>query len=177
MKRNFIQFGAFCRHLSIDEQMFPYYGHFSTNMFMRNKPVKFGMKIWFLTSSEGYPFSFEVYTGKDDSANGPLEERVVKTLTAVLEDNSNHSVYFDNFFSSTSLCRYLADKKLKCTGTIRQNRIQSCPLTHLSAMKKNERGVFIVIIQLVCALHCHNEFNYALCRCEVLFSDFSNKSM
>ena len=35
----------------------------------------------------------------------------------------------------------------------------------------------IVIIQLVCALHCLNEFNYALCRCEVLFSDFSNKSM
>ena len=33
------------------------------------------------------------------------------------------------------------------------------------------------VIQLVCALHCHNEFNYALCRCEVLFSDFSNKSM
>ena len=28
-------------------------------------------------------------------------------------------------------------------------------------------GESIVIIQLVCALHCHNEFNYALCRCEV----------
>ena len=109
---------------------------------MRNKPVKFGMKIWFLTFSEGYPFSFQVYTDKDDSANGPLGERVVKTLTAVLKDNSNHSVYFDNFFSLTSLCGDLADKKLKCTGTIRQNRTQSCPLTHPSAVKKNERGVF-----------------------------------
>ena len=80
MKRNFIQFGVFCHHLSVDEQMVPYYGHFSTKTFMRNKPVKFGMKIWFLTS-EGYPFFFQVYTGKDDSANGPLGERVVKTLT------------------------------------------------------------------------------------------------
>ena len=142
MKRNFIQFGVFCHHISIDERMVPYYGHLLTKMFMRNKLVKFGMNIWFLTSSEGYPFSFQVYTGKDDSVNGPLGKRVVKTLTAVVEDNSNHSVYFDNFFSSTSLCRDLADKKLKCTGTIRQNRTQSCPLTHPSAMKKNERGVF-----------------------------------
>ena len=69
MKRNFIQFGVFYHHLSIDEQMVPYHEHFSTKMVMRNKPVKFGIKIWFLTSSEGYPFSFQVYTGKDDSAN------------------------------------------------------------------------------------------------------------
>ena len=100
------------------------------------------MKIWFLTSSEGYPFSFQVHTGKDDSANGPLGERVVRTLTAVLKDNFKHFIYFDNFFSSTSLCRNLANKKLKCTGAIRQNRAQSCLLTHLSDMKTNERDVF-----------------------------------
>ena len=105
--------------------MVPYYEHFSTKMFMQNKPVKFGMKISFLTSCEGYSFSFQVNTGKDHSANGPLGERVVRTLTAVPEDNSNYSVYFDNFFNSTFFCRDLADKKLKCTGTIRQNKTQS----------------------------------------------------
>ena len=66
--------------------MVSYHGHFSAKMFMQNKPVKFGMKIRFLISSEGYPFSFQVYTRKDDSENGPLGERVVKTLTAVLEE-------------------------------------------------------------------------------------------
>ena len=75
--------------------------------------MKFDMKTWFPTSLEKYPFSFQVYTGKDDSANEPLEERVVKTLTALREDNSNHSIYFDNFFSSTSLCRDLADKNVE----------------------------------------------------------------
>ena len=125
MKRNFIQFGMFCQHLFIDEQMVPHHEHLSTKLFMRNKPVKFGMKIRFLTSSERYTFSLQVYAGKDNSANGPLGERVVKTLTAILEDNSCHSVYFDNFFSSTSFCRDLADKKLRCTGTFRQNRTQS----------------------------------------------------
>ena len=74
MQRNFLWFGVFLEHLSIDEQMVPYYGHFSTKMYMRNKPVKFGMKIWFLASAQGYLFSFDVYTGKDMSSSGPLGE-------------------------------------------------------------------------------------------------------
>ena len=64
MQGNFAQFGLFSKRLSVDEQMVPYYGHFSTKMYMKNKPVKFEMKIWFLASSQGYPF--QVYAGKSD---------------------------------------------------------------------------------------------------------------
>ena len=60
---NFTQFGVFSQNFSIDEQIMPYYGHFSTKMFMGNKPIKFGMKVWFLASSQEYPFSFQVYAG------------------------------------------------------------------------------------------------------------------
>ena len=115
MQRNFLRFGVFSEPLSIDEQMVPCYGHFSTKMFMRNKPVKFGMKIWFLASTQGYPFSFDVYTGKDISSSEPLGERVVNKLTEVLEKYSNHAIFFDNFFSSTALCRDLTRKGLRCT--------------------------------------------------------------
>ena len=66
MLRNFAQFGVFSKCLSVDEQMVPYFGHFSAKMYMKNKPVKFGMKIWFLASSQRYPFAFQVYTGKSD---------------------------------------------------------------------------------------------------------------
>ena len=69
LNRNFTQFGVFSQNLLIDEQMVPYYGHFSTKMFMRNKPIKFGMTVWFLASSQGYPFSFQVCTGKDGSSD------------------------------------------------------------------------------------------------------------
>ena len=142
MQRNFLRFGVFSEHLSIDEQMVPYYGHFSTKMYMQNKPVKFDMKIWFLASAQGYPFSFNVHTGKDMSSSEPLGQRVVNKLTAVLENYSNYAIFFDNFFSSTAFCRDLARKGLRCTGTIRQNRTQNCPLTLPAVMKKNERGVF-----------------------------------
>ena len=70
---------------------------------MKNKRVKFEMKIWFLASSQGYSFAFQLYPGKSDSKEGPLGERIVNELTEVLEKNSNHILYFDNLFSSTTL--------------------------------------------------------------------------
>ena len=62
----------------------------------------------------------------------------------MLEEHSNHILYFDNFFSSTTLCRDLAEKSLRCTGTVRQNRTESCPFSNPSTMKKRERGAFEV---------------------------------
>ena len=144
MQRNFFRFGVFSEHLSIDEQIAPCYGHFSTKLYMRNKPVKFGMKIWFFASAQGYPFSFDVYTyiSKDMSSSKPLRERVVNKLIAVIKNYSNNAIFFDNFFSSTALCRDLARKSLRCTGTIYQNRTQNYPLTLQAVMKKNQCGVF-----------------------------------
>ena len=141
LNRNFTQFGVFSQNLSIDEQMVPYYRHFSIKMFMRNKPIKFGMKVWFLTYSQGYSFTFHVYTGEDGSSDQRgLAERVVNTLTDVLKNKRSHAVYFNNFFSSTILCRDLAMGQLKCTGTIRQNGTQNCPFISSAAIKKQEPG-------------------------------------
>ena len=79
-------------------------------MYMRNKPLKFEMKIWFLASAQGYPFSFDVYIGKNMSLDEPLGERVVNKLTEVLENFSNFAIFLIIFFSSTALCRNLARK-------------------------------------------------------------------
>ena len=57
-------------------------------MLMWNKPIKFEIKVWFLASSEVYPFSFQVCTGKSGSSDQPLGERVVNTLTDMLETNA-----------------------------------------------------------------------------------------
>lgn len=46
-------------------------------MFMKGKPIRFGYKIRMLCSSDGYPFAFEVYTGKSGSNDdGPLGKQV-----------------------------------------------------------------------------------------------------
>ena len=48
---NFMQFGVFEGHLSIDEQMFPYYGRHSCKMFKKSKPIIFGYKAWCMAFS------------------------------------------------------------------------------------------------------------------------------
>ncbi|KAG8179722.1 hypothetical protein JTE90_006627 [Oedothorax gibbosus] len=63
------QFGTFAECLSVDEEMIPYTGRHSAKMYMRNKPIKFGYKLWILASSQGYPFNIQVYVGKE--AAGP----------------------------------------------------------------------------------------------------------
>ena len=60
---------------------------------MRNKAVKFGIKIWFLASAQRNLFSFDVYTSKDMSSSEPLGERVVNKLTEVLENYLNHVTF------------------------------------------------------------------------------------
>jgi len=56
LNSKFAKFGVFSHNLSIDEQMIPYFGRHSCNMFTKGKPVIFGYKSWCLCSSDGYFF-------------------------------------------------------------------------------------------------------------------------
>lgn len=141
IQKNLQQFGFFEKDLSLDESMVPYYGHHSAKMFMKGKPIRFGYKIWMLCSSDGYPFAFEVYTGKSGSNDdGPLGEQVSRRLTSEIEVKRNHVLYMDNFFSSTSLYRKHINEELRCTGTVRRNRTEGCPMMSEKAMKSRKRG-------------------------------------
>ncbi|XP_064083929.1 piggyBac transposable element-derived protein 3-like [Macrobrachium nipponense] len=57
--------GIFHEYLSIDESMIPYHGHHSTKQYLKNKPLRFGYKMWMLCSADGYPYNFELYCGKE----------------------------------------------------------------------------------------------------------------
>lgn len=143
-QRNLLQFGVFETDLSLDEQMVPYYGKHGCKIYMKGKPVKFGFKIWVLASSGGFPFKFEVYTGKKDKAlhaHVPLGEQVVLSLTECFDSKENHTLYMDRFFSSTNLFRKLkTERNLRCTGTVMENRTEHCPLVPKQEMKKQPRG-------------------------------------
>ena len=74
--------------------------------------------------------------------NGQFPLRVVEKLIQALLNTPYHEVYFDIFFSLTSLCKNLSTKDLKCTGTVGHNRTDACPTTSPANMKKKERGHF-----------------------------------
>lgn len=51
-----------------------------------------------------------------------------------------HVLFFDNFFTSLKLARKLTTLGVKCTGTVRKNRIEKCSLLAQKSMKGKERG-------------------------------------
>nr|CAH7750906.1 unnamed protein product [Callosobruchus chinensis]CAH7763309.1 unnamed protein product [Callosobruchus chinensis]CAH7769864.1 unnamed protein product [Callosobruchus chinensis] len=72
----------------------------------------------------------------------PLGSKVVLELLECVAQPSDHSVFFDNYFTSHSLLKMLRDKGFRATGTIRENRTNKCPLPPKESMNKEERGHF-----------------------------------
>lgn len=108
----------------VDEMIVPYKGKYcSIRQFLRNKPTRFGIKIWALAScSSRYVFKIDVYLGKG-TGGGPhgLGHAVVTGLLEGLE-NRGHTVVLDNLFSSVRLFHDLLTKGIWATGTIKGNR-------------------------------------------------------
>ena len=156
INKSLLQFGVFAEALSVDEQMLPYFGKHSAKMFIRNKPIKFGYKYWALCSKDGYPFQLDIYCGKTPAqspSEGFLGTQVVRKLLneSGIEHPHQHTVTFDNFFTSVELLTELQGMGYRATGTLRSNRTKKCPLQNVS---KEPRGSFdyrtngnIVIVQ------------------------------
>ena len=110
------------------------------------KPIKRGYKLWCLANITGYVYKFDVYTGKKaDDGNGNDNLREVglggKVVWHLVEHlcGKNHTVFFDNFFSSIPLLDILRMNKILACGTIRANR-QYFPT--LATDKSLKRGDF-----------------------------------
>jgi DNA excision repair protein ERCC-6 len=144
LNQKFVQFGIFAHNLSIDEEMVPYFGRHSCKMFIRGKPVRFGFKLWCLTSENGYLFQFSPYGGSSTKRieGLPLGSEVVFNLLESVENPNLHKVFFDNFFTSYSLMAMLREKGFFATGTVRENRIGNCKLKSVKLLGKECKGTF-----------------------------------
>ena len=136
--------------VSINESMVPYFGRHGCKQFMKNKPVKFGYKLWVAATPLGYAIQFYPYMGKDDFFDPDLGlgGSVVDKLTDSLPKHagSNYHIITDNFFTSPQLLRSLREKGIAATGTVRLNRVENAPLKPVKEMEKLERGSADVVI-------------------------------
>ena len=144
LNKSLIKFGVHNQLLSVDEAMVPYYGRHGAKMFIRGKPIRFGYKIWCLVGENGFPYHLKVYTGKEpEQQRLPLGTRIVDQMVSIIEKHSNvgdHHFFFDNFFISYSLLKSLAERNVKTTGTIRENRTNGTGSS--KQLKKTERGTY-----------------------------------
>ena len=133
------------RNLSIDESMIPYYGRHGAKQHLHGKPIRFGFKVWSLTTSRGYMVQCEPYQGACTGTSRPelgLGGSVVVDLVAELPRHRQYTLFFDNFFTSLKLMDHLKLDGFRATGTIRSNRVENAPLTDVKKFAKNSRGAF-----------------------------------
>ncbi|KAJ8967928.1 hypothetical protein NQ314_002569 [Rhamnusium bicolor] len=111
------------KNLFIDEAMIGWQGLLSFRQYIANKSHKCGIKLYELTTYDGFILNILVYTGRGtlQGNNTSLAESVVKTL---LTDylGKGHTVYLDNFYTSVPLAEALFKEKTGCVETLRENR-------------------------------------------------------
>lgn len=154
--------------------MVPYFGSHGSKQFIRGKPIRWGYKIWTGTTKNGYIEWFEPYQGAKNQ--GPEEYRelglgasVVLRFADMLQERSKEApfhIYCDNFFISFPLLKELTARGLKCTGTLRENRLSDCPLTKSNVLKKQTRGTYEYCLAenenvIVCKWNDNNVVNIA----------------
>ena len=111
--------------LSIDEAMIPFKGRLSIKQYMKDKPTKWGIKVFVLVDARnGYTTRLQIYTGKNSNlANSDtgLCSRVVLELLNGLEVKCP-KVYMDNYYTSPELYLTLYKKGINACGTARSHR-------------------------------------------------------
>lgn len=137
---------------SIDEQIVPYKGRVPIKQYVRNKPHKWGFKLFLRCGVSGIVYDFRVYTGKGTVSNAAdsglgISGNVVLDLCQNVPRGRNFEVYFDNWFSSEKLVEELKKDGILSVGTIRQNRLKGCPLSTDKQMKKDGRGAVSVAVK------------------------------
>lgn len=102
---------------SIDEAMIPYTGRLHFKQYMKDKPTKWGIKVFVLADSVvPYVVQFKIYTGKGGEYGTGLSSGVVLDLISKIR-TKNVKLYMDNYYTSTELFRALLDKKVYACGT------------------------------------------------------------
>lgn len=111
------------REITIDETMVPHKGRLSFKQYIKNKPTRWGIKLWVLCEAKtGYVYNFDVYLGKEEgNVEHNLARRVVRKLVSPIEKKCHH-LYMDNFYCDPHLFLELETKEILACGTIRANR-------------------------------------------------------
>ena len=110
--------------LSVDEAMIPFKGRLSIKQYMKDKPTKWGIKVFVLADERnGYTVRLQIYAGKNSNLatnDSGLCSCVVLELLNGLENNCP-KVYMDNYYTSPELFLALYKKEVNACGTTRQN--------------------------------------------------------
>ena len=128
---------------SVDEIMIAFKGRCKVKQYIRNKPHKWGIKMWARCSNDGVLHQFEVYQGAKSEHNNShlgMAGNVVMDMTSLLQEGKSYKIFADNLFSSINLVKSLRERGMHYVGTVRENRLKGCSLRPEKDMRKEPRG-------------------------------------
>uniref|UniRef100_A0A8C1TF05 PiggyBac transposable element-derived protein domain-containing protein n=1 Tax=Cyprinus carpio TaxID=7962 RepID=A0A8C1TF05_CYPCA len=131
---------------SIDEQMIPFKGKIGMKQYIKNKPHKWGIKVFTRAGVTGLVYDFEVYTGKGTVTNERglgVAGEVVLHLVSEVPKGLNYKCFFDNWFTSPELIVELKKMGILTVATNR-NRLRGCTLKSDKELSKAGRGAYEV---------------------------------
>lgn len=108
------------QNLTVYEGICPFRGRISLRVYMKNKPQKYGMKLYILSDPEtGYTLNFEIYSGKEHQDNSicTLYDRLLRDYYY-----KGHTIYMDRFYTSPLVLKHLWNKQTNAIGTVMSNR-------------------------------------------------------
>ena len=121
------------RELSVDERMVKSKARSHMIQYMKNKPTKWGFKLWVIADPSGFTCDFNIYTGKDERGGRGLSHHVVTQLVEPYLFQG-YFVFCDNYYSSPDLFEELLSTGVCTTGTFRLTW-QNIP-TEMAALKE-----------------------------------------
>ena len=131
--------------LAVDERMVKSKHRSGIRQYMKDKPTKWGVKLWVLADSDnGYTVDFNVYVGKEAtkgiSENGLGYDVVMKLMESFLDQG--YHLYLDNFYTSPKLLHDLFLHDTPATGTVKLKRkgFPACLKKPNVWAKKHKRG-------------------------------------
>nr|XP_047137925.1 piggyBac transposable element-derived protein 4-like [Hydra vulgaris] len=95
--------------------------------YIKTKGAHFRIKLYELATSEGITLDFHVYCGKGMFADDDINDQMPSSarIPSVLMEpfvGQGHTLYADNYYTSTTLAKYFLDNKTHLCGTVRSNR-------------------------------------------------------
>ena len=112
------------QELSIDERMVKSKARSFFRQYIRNKPQKWGFKLWVVADPTGYTVDFDIYCGArrttSSSGKGLAYDVVVELLKPFLFQG--YLLFCDNFYSSPQLFEDLLQSGIFATGTLKVGR-------------------------------------------------------